>query len=97
MKILRGWNEIAERAAEGDGAVLGFLKIAKAFVADNGQIYIKFPNEFARSMVERANLRDGIRAAVCLATQKQIDDSDLIFGILEGNEKISDLDEFELE
>ena len=97
LKILRGWNEIAERAAEGDGAVLGFLKIAKAFVADNGQIYIKFPNEFARSMVERANLRDGIRAAVCLATQKQIDDSDLIFGILEGNEKISDLDEFELE
>ena len=97
LKILRGWNEIAERAAEGDGAVLGFLKIAKAFVADNGQIYIKFPNEFARSMVERANLRDGIRAAVCLATQMQIDDSDLIFGILEGNEKISDLDEFELE
>ena len=97
LKILRGWNEIAERAAEGDRAVLGFLKIAKAFVADNGQIYIKFPNEFARSMVERANLRDGIRAAVCLATQKQIDDSDLIFGILEGNEKISDLDEFELE
>ena len=97
LKILRGWNEIAERAAEGDGAVLGFLKIAKAFVANNGQIYIKFPNEFARSMVERANLRDGIRAAVCLATQKQIDDSDLIFGILDGNEKISDLDEFELE
>ena len=96
FKILRGWNEIAERATAGDGAILGFLKLAKAFTASDGRIHIKFPNEFAKSMLEKANLRDSIRAAICLVTQKQIEDSDLVFDVLEGNENVSDLDEFEI-
>ncbi len=96
FKLLRGWNEISQKAAAGDGAVLGFLKIAKAFVASDGTVHLKFPNEFAKSMIERAQMRNSIRAAIRLETQMDVEDSQLIFGILEGSENISDLDEFEV-
>ena len=52
FKVLRGWQEIAEQAATGNAAVLGFLRIAKAFVASDGAVHLKFPNEFAKSTDE---------------------------------------------
>ena len=96
LKVLRGWNEMAEKAAAGDGAVLGFLKIAKAFLGGDGTVYLKFPNEFAKSMVERAQLRDSIRAAIQMTANRTVEDKALVFGVLEGTEKITDLDELEL-
>lgn len=97
LKVLRGWQEIAEKAAEGNGAVLGFLKIAKAFVASDGAVHLKFPNEFAKSMVEGARMQDSICAAICMAMQKSPEDVRVVLSIIEGNEEFSDLDEFELE
>ncbi len=97
FKVLRGWNEMAEQAAAGDGAALGFLKIAKAFVSEQDQVLIQFPNEFAKSMVERSNLRDSIRAAINMIAQKSIEDGDLSFGILDGTEVTSDLNGFDAE
>ena len=96
LKPLRGWNEMAERAAAGDGSALGFLKIAKAFIGSDGRVYIKFPNDFAKSMVERANLSDSIRAAVNMISGKTLSEGDLELCVSDGNEKISDLDEFEI-
>ena len=87
---------MAEKAAAGEGSVLGFLKIAKDFIDAEQRVYLKFPNEFAKTMVEGANIRDSIRAAICMETQKALQDTDLIFGVLDGNEQISDLDEFDV-
>ena len=94
IKILRGWHEIAEKAAAGDGAVLGFLKIAKVFIENNTKVYIKFPNDFAKSMVEAARLRDSLRASISMATKLSLRDEDLIFDVMEDNEEVSELDEF---
>ncbi len=96
FKVLRGWNEIAERAALGDGAALGFLKTAKALISDDGSIHLKFPNEFAKSMVDRPSMIESIRGAICLELQKSIEPNQLILEILSVNEDFSDLDEFEL-
>ncbi|MBQ8849324.1 MAG: DNA polymerase III subunit gamma/tau [Clostridia bacterium] len=96
LKPLRGWNEMAERAAAGDGSVLGFLKIAKAFRGSDGRVYIKFPNDFAKSMVQKANLSDSIRAAVNMTAGMNIGDGELELGVVDGNENISDLDEFDI-
>ncbi|MBR4012835.1 MAG: DNA polymerase III subunit gamma/tau, partial [Clostridia bacterium] len=63
LKIIRGWNEIAEKAAAGDMAVLPFLKMAKAFTDSNGKIYVRFPNDFAKNMVEKSDVANGILAA----------------------------------
>lgn len=94
LKVLRGWLEIAEKAAAGNGAVLGFLKMAKAFVTDDQRVYVKFPNDFAKSMVESAHLRGDLRAAIHMATKLSLQESDLIFDILQSSEELSDLDEF---
>lgn len=93
---LRGWNEIAERASAGNISVLGFLKIAKAYNGSDGRVYIKFPNEFAKSMVEQAKLSEAIRAAINMVAGKSISDSELELCVADGKEKISDLDEFEI-
>ena len=97
FKILRGWNEIAEQASSDNGAALGFLKTARAFVGSDGRVYLKFPNDFAKMMAEGAGVRENVRAAICLATQKNLQDGDLIYTVLEANEAETDLDEFEIE
>ncbi len=96
LKLLRGWNEMAEQASAGDGAVLGFLKIARAFVSEDGRVFLKFPNEFAKSMVERAGLCDSIRAVIGVALQRTLGENDLVLDVLEGTEVLSDLDELEV-
>ena len=96
LKPMRGWNEIAERAAVGNVSVFGFLKIAKPYSGSDGKVYIKFPNDFAKSMVERAGLRENIRVALNMVAGKNISDEMLELSVADGNEKISDLDEFEI-
>ena len=94
LRVLRGWNEIAERAAAGDMPVLGFLKQGKAFTDDSGKIYIRFPNEFALSMVNKEPYNENIRAAFCLNLQRTISESEIVFGIIDGDEREeNDLDD----
>lgn len=97
MKILRGWNEMAEKAAAGDGSSLGFLRLAKAFHDEKGRVYLKLPNDFARSMLDRPQMRDHIRAAISLVTGQTVEDQDLILGVLDQNQQSSDLSDLELE
>ena len=95
--MLRGWGEICDRAAADNGAALGFLRMAKAFT-DGSKIYIRFPNDFARSMVDNPPMRESLRASICLGIKRSVSAADLVFGIFEGNEDtISDLDEFNLD
>ncbi len=96
FKVIRGWNEISESAAAGDGAKLGFLKIAKAYTGSDGKIYLLFPNRFTMTMVSSVEMRESIRAAFCMALQKTVEDRELVLDVLEGNEVISDLDELDL-
>ena len=97
LKILRGWNEIAESAAAGDGSILAFLRMGKAFIDGDRRIYIKFSNDFARSMVDRAEIKDKVKGAICLLRGAEFASAELIFGVLEGNEdSVTDLDELQV-
>lgn len=97
LKVLRGWGEICERAAADNGAALGFLKMAKAFT-DGNAIYVRFPNDFARNMVDNPAMRESLRASACLTCKRSISAAELVFGVFEGDEdSISDLDEFSLD
>jgi hypothetical protein len=49
-------------------------------------------------MVDKPDVKESLRAAICLVTQKSLDHTQLVFGIFEGNEDtLSDLDEFNLD
>ena len=94
-KAIRGWSDIAEMAAMGDKAVLPFLKMGKAFESANGLVSVKFPNEFAKSMVERANIGANIRAALSKKLGREISEGRFEFGIITREEDtLSDLDDF---
>ena len=93
-KAIRGWSDIAESAAMGDRAVLPFLKMGKAFDGANGVVSVKFPNDFAKTMVERANIGANIRAALSKSLGRTIDESSFELGIITREEDaISDLDD----
>ncbi|MBE6576610.1 MAG: DNA polymerase III subunit gamma/tau [Ruminococcaceae bacterium] len=92
LKTLRGWYEIAEKAAAGDASLGAFLKMAKAFVDEDGNIYVKYPNDFVKTMVESAHAEDAILAAIRLVLKNDISRDKLIFGMLDGDESG---DEFE--
>ena len=93
-KAIRGWGDIAETAAMGDKAVLPFLKMGKAFDGADGVVSVKFPNDFAKTMVERANIGANIRAALSKALGREIGEGSFELGIITREEDaISDLDD----
>ena len=96
LKMIRGWNEVAEKAAAGDMSVLPFLKMARAFLDGSDKVYVRFPNDFAKAMVEKADVKNGIVAALCVQLKRTVAPESVVFGILVGDEEISDLDEFDM-
>ncbi len=97
LKLLRGWGELAERACAGNGGALGFLKMGRAYTADDGKVYIRFTNQFPITMVNRPDIRESLRSVLCIKLGRSLTDSDIVFGLLEGNEaKEDELDEFEI-
>ncbi len=98
LKVLRGWNEIIEKAAAGEASALGFLRMAKAFADTNGKIYVRFPNDFAKNMVDKPKTREALRAAMCITLGRNLSEGDVIFGVFEGNEDtLGELDELNIE
>ncbi len=98
LKVLRGWSEIIEKAAASEASALGFLRMAKAFTDTDGKIYVRFPNDFAKNMVDKPKTREALRAAMCITLGRNVSTEEVTLGIFEGNEdSISDLDEFNIE
>ncbi len=99
LKVLRGWNETAEKAANGDGSILGFLKMAKAFYDAEGKIYIRFQNEWViNTMINKPSVKESLQAALCITLGRNISAEDIILEVLKGNEdSISDLDELNID
>ena len=97
LRVLRGWNEVVEKAAAGDVAVQAFMRQGKAFTDGQGRIHIRFPNDFAKSMVDRSPHKETIRAILRTTLQRDLLENELIFGILDGaEENDSDLDDLML-
>lgn len=96
LRNLRGWNDIVERACENDGSSRGFLKIAKAYVGSDGKIYIKFPNDFAKGRIERTGAKMNLLSAIKMAGYSDITEAELVLGLVDGKEVVSDLDEFDV-
>jgi hypothetical protein len=93
LKPIRGWNEIAEMAAEGDMMVLSFLKMARAFVGPDQRIYVRFADNVAKNMVEATGATNGILAALCTSQNRKLAPSDVVFEVMHGDEVLDELDD----
>jgi len=81
MKALRGWNEIAERAVGSDGYLLSFLKIAKGYITSDGKVVIRFKNDFAMEMIDKAGIKNTIASVIKAETKKDFSESDIIYEV----------------
>ncbi len=97
MKLLRGWKEIVEKATVGDGSTRGLLMQSKAFISSDDKIYVKFPHAFVKEMVEKSKIHSALCGAISMETKRPIEEEQLIFGLLEEHEKLSDLDELSID
>ena len=97
LKLIRGWNEIAEKAAAGDMSVLPFLKMAKAFTTDSDKILVRFPNDFTKNMVEKSDAKSGVMAALSIYLKRPVSAEAVEFGILVGDEDTDDFDDFNID
>ena len=95
MKAIRGWNEIAERATASDASLKGFLKQARAYISEDGKVHVRFQNDFAKGWFDTPQMRDNVRAAINMITQKNVADADLMLSVVDGSEDASDLDGLE--
>jgi DNA polymerase-3 subunit gamma/tau len=93
LKALRGWNEIAEKAAAGDVSLLPFLKMTKAFTDSNGKIYVRYPNTFVKNMVDSAHAEDAIVAAIRLELKTDVARENICFSILDSGEATDEFDD----
>ena len=98
LKAFRGWTEVVEKAAAGENSVLGFLNTSKAFMDSEGKIYIRFPNDFAMKMaLANSKVKSNLEAALSVFLKRPISDSDIQYGVFEGNEtEIEELDELNI-
>ena len=93
IKPIRSWNDICERAAGGNAMALPFMKMARAFVAADGKILVRFPNEFAMSRVNAPGFLSNIAAAVSAELGRDISDRDVVLELLAGDEDLSEFDD----
>ena len=98
LKALRGWTEVVEKAAVGNDSSLGFLKTSKAFDGGDGNIYIRFPNDFAIKMAfANAQVKANLLASLSILLKRPIDNGNVHCGVFEGNENdIEELDELNI-
>ena len=98
LKALRGWTEVVEKAAAGNDSLLGFLKTSKAFDGGNGNIYIRFPNEFAMKMAfANTQVKANLIASLSILLKRPINNENIHCGVFEGNENdIEELDELNI-
>jgi DNA polymerase-3 subunit gamma/tau len=97
-KVIRAWNEIAEKSVGGDGFLLSFLKLAKAYVDGNQRVSIYFANDFAKEMIEKAQIKANISAALSAELQRGVSESDITYCLSDASELVvdDDLSDFEV-
>lgn len=92
FRPFRGWMELIGRLEQNDPMLSSFCRSAEAFCGDDGQLVVRFPSDFAKSMVEKGGGREKLRAAFTATAQKEISDQGLIFEV-KGKQTASVMDE----
>ncbi len=81
LRPIRNWMEAAERVGRNAPMLAGFVKAARAYTTEDGQVIVRFDNSFAMSMMEKDDARDRLRAAVSTVLRREVTDRALIFEV----------------
>ena len=81
LRPMRNWMEAAERLGRSAPMLASFVKGARAYTTESGQLIVRFQNTFARGMMEKDDARDRLRGAVASVLRREIADRDLIYEV----------------
>ncbi|MBO5415535.1 MAG: DNA polymerase III subunit gamma/tau [Clostridia bacterium] len=97
QKLIRGWSEIAGRVA-GDGYLLSFLKLAKGYTTADGKVCVKFSNDFAMEMIEKAGIKATLCSVINVELQTSYSENDIRYEVSAelGSDEPDDLDSFDV-
>jgi hypothetical protein len=78
--------------------LLSFLKLAKAYVDGNQRVSIYFANDFAKEMIEKAQIKANISAALSAELQRGVSESDITYCLSDASDLVvdDDLSDFEV-
>lgn len=97
-KPIKGWSEIAEKAAGNEVYLLSFLKMARGYITADKKVTVKFPSDFGKDMVERAGIKSRLCSVINIELQTAFSDNDISYevsGDVVGNSG-DDLDSFDM-
>ncbi len=80
-KYIPAWIEAVERVAQTAPAAAAFLKLAKAYIGENGNVKVLFADAFSMGMVDNPAVHSNVRAALSLCLGRDIPASGLIFEV----------------
>lgn len=97
-RVIRGWGEIAKRAVGEDGYLLSFLKIAKGYVTAERKVSVRFPNDFALEMIDKAGVKERLCSVLNVELQTSFDARDIVYEVSSdvGGTAPDDLDSFDM-
>ncbi len=93
LRPMRNWMEAAQRMAVSAPMLASFVRGARAYTTENGQLIVRFNNTFALGMMEKDDARDRLRVAVATVLRREIADRDLIYEVEGQTENKSVIDE----
>lgn len=93
LKPMRNWMEAVEKICRSDPMSAGFVKNAKAFTMENGNVVVRFPDAFSFSMMEKDDARDRLRMALSTVLRREVGDRMLIMEVAGAQKNASVIDE----
>ena len=93
LRPLRTWMEVVERVGRGDPTRVGFLKAARAYTTEEGDVIVRVDNPFALTMLQQGDCPARIRAALSAVLQRQMDEQQLRLEVAGQAAKASVIDE----
>ena len=93
LRTMRNWMEVVERISRLAPMDASFVKTARGFTLESGEVVVRFENAFGMQMMEKSDSRDRLRAALSTVLRREVGDRMLKLEVENKQEKPSVIDE----
>ncbi len=81
LKYLPVWVEVVDRIEQTTPSAAAFLKLAKAYIGEDGSVKVLFSDPFSMGMVDNPTVRADVRASLSFCLKKDVSEGKLSFEV----------------
>ncbi len=81
LRPVKNWLDAVERLGRSAPMVASFVKAARAFTTEDGNVIVRFDNDFSMRMMEQDESRDQLRMALSAVLQREVGERELRFEV----------------